>query len=242
MDAVVRKDLGELSDMGAVAALAAVDGLLVVDAGCGNGANSRALAERGATVLGVEPDPVQAEKNRAADPVAGVSFAETGAEALPLADASADGVFFFRSLHHVPRQHMDDALAEAARVLKPGAGFLCVVEPDTAGSHFPVIRPFNDETEVRGLAQAALARTARRLFAAEDAYAFVQHPRYASFEAMVAWFTGQTFNQISRAAIEQADVRETFEAGRGADGDYVFEQPMLLNFFRGARQRDEAER
>ncbi len=242
MDAVLRKELGELSDMGAVEALASVDGLSVVDAGCGNGANSRALAERGATVLGVEPDPIQAEKNRAADPVAGVGFAETGAQALPLEDASADGVFFFRSLHHVPRERMDDALAEAARVLKPGAGFLCVVEPGMTGSHFPVMRPFNDETEVRTLAQAALARTASRLFETEETYAFVQHPRYASFEAMVARFTGQTFNQISREAIEQADIREMFETGRGADGDYVFEQPMLLNFFRAPRQRDEAGR
>lgn len=238
----MRRDLGELSDIGAVEALLSVAGLRVIDVGCGPGASSRELAARGATVLAVEPDPIQAEKNRAAPATQGVTFVEAGAEALPADSGTIDGVFFFRSLHHVPRERMDDALAEAARVLKPGAGFLCVVEPGMTGSHFPVMRPFNDETEVRTLAQAALARTASRLFETEETYAFVQHPRYASFEAMVARFTGQTFNRISREAIEQADVRAMFEAGRGAEGDYVFEQPMLLNFFRGPRQRDEAGR
>ena len=227
-----RQDLGELSDIAAVAALQPVDGLSLVDIGCGPGLVARELCARGATVLAVEPDPIQAAKNREAAPVPGLTFAEGAAQKLPLAAQSVDGVFFFRSLHHVPLAEMDAALTEAARVLKPATGFLCVVEPAMTGTHFPVMRPFNDETIVRTAAQAALARTARRLFASEALYRYTQHPRYETFEAMVARVTGQTFNNIKREDVETAQVRALFAAGRRADGGYVFDQPLLLNLYR----------
>ncbi|MEQ8344992.1 MAG: class I SAM-dependent methyltransferase [Sneathiellaceae bacterium] len=227
-----RSDLGERTDIGAVQALLPLDGLHVVDIGCGPGTLSRALCELGATVLGVEPDPVQADRNRAAAPAPGLSFVEAGAERLPLDSGSMDGAFFFRSLHHVPTALMADALAEAARVLKPGAGFLCIVEPAMTGSHFRVMRPFHDETRVRTAAQAALAGTADGLFREAARYRYLQQPRHASFEAMVARVTGQTFNDIRREAVETDEVRSLFETGRTAEGDYVFDQPMLLDLYR----------
>ena len=116
----MRTDLGELTDLGAVDRLVTVKGLDLIEVGCAGDDMARRLAERGATVLGVEPDPVQAEKNRAQSPTAGVSLVEAGGEALPAEDHSVDGVLFFRSLHHVPAALMDKALAEAARVLKTG--------------------------------------------------------------------------------------------------------------------------
>jgi ubiquinone/menaquinone biosynthesis C-methylase UbiE len=226
-----RKNLGELTDIGALAVLLQLGGLSVVDIGCGPGTVARELCARGATVLGVEPDPIQAEKNRNAAPVAGLTFVEAKAQALPVESQSVDGVFFFRSLHHVPVAEMDAALAEAARVLKRETGFLCVMEPGMTGTHFPVMRPFNDETMVRTQAQAALARTARRLFASEALFRFVQYPRYENFEAMVARVTGQTFINIQRENVETEEVRKLFAAGL-KDGAYVFEQPMLLNLYR----------
>jgi ubiquinone/menaquinone biosynthesis C-methylase UbiE len=51
---------------------------------------------------------------------------------------------------------MDAALAEVVRVLKPERGLLCVAEACVTGSHFAMMRPFHDETLVRGEAQAAL--------------------------------------------------------------------------------------
>jgi SAM-dependent methyltransferase len=229
-----RKHLGERADVDAVAALTSVAGLTVVDVGCGSGKSSRELAALGATVIAVEPDPIQAAKNRAADPTAGVVFQEGRAERLPVASGSADGVFFFRSLHHVPVERMEAAIAEAARALKPETGFLCVVEPGVDGTHFPVMRPFNDETRVREAAQAALGNTARRLFGAFELFSYVQYPRYPDFEALVARVTGQTYNDIRRERVETDEVRALFEAGRTDAGDYRFEQPMLLDFYRGA--------
>ena len=141
-------------------------------------------------------------------------------------------MFFFRSLHHVPVETMEAALAEAARALKAETGFLCVVEPGMDGTHFPVMRPFHDETRVRDAAQAALERSARRMFREFELFRYVQYPRYANFEALVARVMGQTFNDIRRERVETDEVRALFETGRTNRGDYMFEQPMLLDFYR----------
>ena len=225
-------ELGERSDIAAVGAVAMLAGLRIVDVGCGPGDIARVLVASGAKVIAAEPDPIQAAKNNAAPPLENLTFVEAGAERLPIADGSMDGVFFFRSLHHVPVEIMDAALAEAARVLKSETGFLCVVEPGMTGSHFQVMRPFHDETIVRTEAQAALARTASQLFQEEARYRYTMTPRYVDFEAMVTRVTGQTFNDIRRERVETDEVRALFEAGRTAAGDYAFDQPMLLNFYR----------
>ena len=230
-----RKDLGERSDIAAVLALTSVAGLAVIDVGCGNGKSSRELAAMGATVLAIEPDPIQAAKNREAEFAPGLTFVEARAERLPAASGSMDGAFFFRSLHHVPTGAMEAALAEAARVLKPETGFLCVVEPGVDGTHFPVMRPFHDETRVRNAAQTALERSAPILFHERKRFRYVQYPRYADFGALVARVLGQTFNDIQRERVETDEVRALFERGRTEKGDYAFEQPMLLDFLRGPR-------
>lgn len=229
----MRKELGEMDDMGAVGRLLSLDGLSLIDAGCGAGGMASALAEQGASVLGIEPDPAQAEKNRAMPPASNVKLMEAGAEAIPAEDDSVDGVFFFRSLHHVPGALMDKALGEAARVLKPD-GFLYVVEPGMEGNHFKMMRPFHDETEVRTLAQQALERRAKPLFEACDKYVYMQHPRHESFDAMVDLLTGMSFNAITREMMDQPEVRENFEAARTDDG-YVFDQSMLVNLYRRVR-------
>ncbi len=224
------EDLGEATDAQAFDQLLAVAGLALVDVGCGAGVTSRALAERGATVLGVEPDPIQAEKNRAAAPVSGLSFAEAPAQGLPLAAGSADGVFFFRSLHHVPATHMAGALEEALRVLKPQGGFLYVVEPEMTGTNFPLNRAFHDESLVRTQALAALDGAADD-FERRHAYRYHRIIHYADFEAFIARAVGASFNSITRDMVDSPEVRALFEVGRASEG-YDFDQPMILHLYR----------
>jgi len=225
------RDLGLKSDFEAVASLIDFAGLNVLDVGCGPGRVAREMAVAGARVLGLEPDPAQAEKNRAAEPVERLTFVEGRAEYPPGADASYDGALFFRSLHHVPLDAMAAALAAVVRKLKP-SGFLCVIEPGMTGSNFALMKPFHDETEVRIAAQRALDLHAAPRFGSRERYAFRQLPRYADFDAFVQRALGQTFNNHQRERIETAQVRALFEAGRTAAGDFAFEQPMRLDLFR----------
>ena len=230
----MRTDLGDMNAAEAVAHLLDVDGRLLIDVGCGAGAVTRELAKLGASVLGVEPDPVQAEKNRAADLVKNVKLIEAGAEALPAEDNSVDGVMFFHSLHHVPGELMGQALAEAARVLKPD-GFLYIVEPGMDCSHFRMMQPFHDETDVRNLAQQALGRVADDLFEECEKYVYMMHPRHENFDAMADFHTAMSFNAITRDMVDVPEVRKGFEAAATSDG-YVFDQPFLVNLYRTKRR------
>ena len=233
-DAIDRIKLGELNDIEAAEKLVSVNGLEVIEAGCAGGAAARGLAKRGAKVLGVEPDPVQAALNRDHPTTAGVTLLEASAQALPADNESFDGVFMFRSLHHVPETMMDKALTEASRVLRPD-GFLYVAEPAMNGSFFDLMLPFHDESEVRILAQQALDRTAGNLFTETAKYSCFQQPKFDKFAALIDVFVGMSFNRITRDMIDRPQVRENFDAAQTESG-YVFIQPMLINLYRGVRR------
>jgi SAM-dependent methyltransferase len=106
---------------------AAVDWLLppgcqvAVDLGAGTGLLTRALARRVPRVVAVEPDGRMAAVLRARSSDAGLSGIDvlqgTG-EAIPLPDASADGVFASSAWHWMDPER---APLEAARVLRDGA-------------------------------------------------------------------------------------------------------------------------
>lgn len=225
------EDLGESSEMGVIDRFVPVAGLDVADVGCGDGRFARQLAERGARVLGIEPDPIQAEKNRAAEAVPGLTFVEAPGQALPIEDGSLDGVFFSYSLHHVPREHMAGALAEAMRVLRPENGFLCAVEPLLTGGMEAVYRPFHDETEVRTLAYDALRRVVAPRFAEAQELRFREAVRYDDFATFLEQMTGTTYNDLPRERVDTPEVRAAFETGRTDDG-YVFAQHIRINFYR----------
>lgn len=229
-------DLGEKSDLEALDHLVDVAGLRVLDEGCGDGRFSIELAKRGATVIGVEPDPIQARKNRAAEPVPGLTYIECGGEALPMSDASQDAVFFFYSLHHVPLELMATALGEAARVLKP-EGLLYSLEPMMTGSSFELQRQYHDETEVRTAAQKALHGAAGALFTETARYTYSHSNRHQDFEALVGQVTGASFNQITREMIDTPAAHVAFEAGKTAEGDYAFDQPLLVTLLRAPKPR-----
>ena len=228
-EVAMREHLGQRTDIDIVTALVEIEGRSLLELGCASGATARRLVEGGATVVGIEPDPVQAQRNREAEPVPGLTLTEGRAEALPQGDRCVDGVFFFRSLHHVPSDAMHLALEEAGRVVRPG-GFVFVLEPSVEGSHTALMRPFHDEREVRSLAQQALDAAAIHLGERRQ-YASVQERTYGSFEEMSTRFSSMSFNDFSPEMIDVPAVRESFEAARTNEG-YVFEQPILIDVFR----------
>src|ERR1700690_4350645 len=97
-------------------ALGPIDGLELVDVGCGEGQNARGMAGAGARVIGF--DPFIDGTDWVAHDGGSFRLMRARADALPIEDHSADLVLFIFSLHHVPRGELATALTEARRVLK----------------------------------------------------------------------------------------------------------------------------
>ncbi len=133
----------------------------IVELGCGAARLARDLLARwpGSRVTGLEVDERQHARNQAS-PQPGLRFVAGGAQAIPFPDASFDLALMLKSLHHVPLPLLDQALREAARVLRPG-GHLYVSEPVYAGPLNELVRLFNDEGVVRAAAQSALDEALR---------------------------------------------------------------------------------
>jgi SAM-dependent methyltransferase len=208
---------------------------VVVDVGCGDGALVRHLARRGARAIGVELGDEPLARARAHEPVGDERYLAGGAQALPLEDASADVVVFANSLHHVPVDLLDTALAEAARVLRPG-GLLYVQEPLAEGPYFELLRPVDDETEVRAEAHAAIGRAAQHGLRHEREERFeseVVHPDFESFRDRIVLADAE---RAERFAPIEDDLRARFEASgeRTDDGQFHFLHPMRVDVLRRA--------
>ena len=91
----------------------------VLDIGCGDGQISRLIAARGALVVGV--DPTWNQIRVAAERGGGAVFARSGAAELPFADRSFDAAVACLVFEHI--DDVDGAIAEVARVLRPGGRF-----------------------------------------------------------------------------------------------------------------------
>lgn len=105
----------------------------VVDIGCGPGTAARTAARRGARVTGVDPAPTMLRLARAVTRKgAAITWAEGGAEALPVPDGSATVVWALATVHHW--HDVDKGVAEARRVLAPGGRLLAVERQSERGA------------------------------------------------------------------------------------------------------------
>jgi ubiquinone/menaquinone biosynthesis C-methylase UbiE len=153
------------------------EGAVLADIGCGTGISSRLFAERGLSVVGVEPNA----KMRAQAESTGVqrgrtpTYREGTAEATRLPAGCADAVLAAQAFHWF---RSENALAEFHRVLKP-AGWAVLMwnerseaDPFTA-AYGGIIRSFPEAAAVempRGRAREALWRSA--LFEQPERVAF----------------------------------------------------------------------
>ena len=99
----------------------------VLEVGTGEGQVARAvLAAHGGHVVGI--DPIANQIDEAMRRGGGVEFRRAGAESLPFDDASFDAVVCCLVFEHIDA--MDEAIAEVARVLRPGGRFVfCLNHP-----------------------------------------------------------------------------------------------------------------
>ena len=206
----------------------------VLELGCGRAEFTRALAARfpASRITAMEVDAIQHAKNLAAERPGNVAFAAGSADAIPLPAASVDVVLMLKSLHHVPVERMDAALAEIARVLVPG-GFAYFSEPIYAGEFNAIMSLFHDERAVREAAFAALVRavaTGRFELVAERFWqARRRFAGFAEFDERMIGAT-HTTHRLSRAT--HAAVRERFLRHLASDGTATFDQPMRVDVLR----------
>lgn len=197
--------------------LGPLDGLAAVDLGAGSGRVTRLLAAMGAELVGVEPNAEQVAK---AEAEGAARYVVAGAEATGLGAAAFDLAVFSFSLHHVP--DMDDAVAEARRVTRPG-GRVVVIEPTTEDPLYPVMRFVDDEAAVYDAAQAALtaAEAAGELVRA-NSLRFAMKFRVETPDALMADLLdvdgGRRLAEADRAAFDAA-----FAAAlrQDSDGGYI---------------------
>ena len=95
---------------------------VLLDVGCGEGQLARAakLQNPSVRVVGVDPTPRQIEV--AEERGGGVEYRVAPADALPFEDESFDAVLACLVFEHI--DNLEGAIAEVARVLKPGGTFL----------------------------------------------------------------------------------------------------------------------
>lgn len=127
-------------------ALPPIDGRRGLDMGCGEGANTRHLARRGARMEGIDIAPTfirHAREAESTEPL-GISYAVADGTSLPFAAGSFDFVTAFMSLMDMP--DIDGVLAEARRVVRPG-GFLqfSILHPCFSPPHRKVLRDARGE-------------------------------------------------------------------------------------------------
>jgi len=104
---------------------------LAVDLGCGDGLYAHLLAMQGVEVVGLDPEPAAIEQAHQATreqkyPNASPRFEQINPGPLPLPDGSAQSVFMFDVIEHLPNPTA--VLREAARLIAPG-GHLIISTP-----------------------------------------------------------------------------------------------------------------
>ncbi|MBS1302941.1 bifunctional 2-polyprenyl-6-hydroxyphenol methylase/3-demethylubiquinol 3-O-methyltransferase UbiG [Loktanella sp. SALINAS62] len=99
-------------------------GKTVMDLGCAGGFMAEALAQRGATVTGIDPatEAINAARAHARETGLHIGYDVGVGEALPYDDASFDAVVCVDVLEHVA--DLPKVLAEVTRTLRPGGMFL----------------------------------------------------------------------------------------------------------------------
>lgn len=130
----------------------------VIDVGSGFGCNLLSIAPHAASTVGVEIEPLFAQLSLPLARLAGEdppSVHVSPAEHLPLEDHSADAVLCIGALQYMD---IEDALAEMARVLRPG-GRLIIVFGHLTGYLVDVLSSIHLRSAVDVLREARAAAT-----------------------------------------------------------------------------------
>src|SRR3954453_9462476 len=208
-----------MNDFEALIQVVPIEGRTVVDVGCGDGAIVRKLRAAGADALGVDID-VSAAKKRDPDGL----YLQGAAEALPLADQSVDVAILLKNLQHVADPHA--AFPELRRVVKEAC---FIAEPLAEGDFFELLRPVDDETHVRAVAQQAILHA--QGFDREPSFDYELQLPLERFEVFRDMVLSADPERAERFAELEPQLREAFSPG-------LYTIPMRADVLRHRGWRD----
>ncbi len=226
-------DLGAKTNVDVMTSFVSLTGKKIMDIGCGDLSFTKVLVELGAEVVAIDPDPIQAELNRANE-VAGIEFHETGGDRLPAESQSVDGIMFAYSLHHIPEILYSAVFKEVLRVLKP-TGFLYFIEP-TDGRLNDVMKLFHDEDQERLAAKSALRELLVPKFENVSIVRYFSVVHYRGFDEFADHFISRSFNTLySEDDVRAPQVKQAFESLGKSNADlkekaYSFRAVKLAYF------------
>ncbi len=221
------------NELGVISELVPLAGARLLELGCGGAEKTRLIAETTevAEIVAAEVDQIAHQKNLKVTDLPKVVFRSFGAEEIDEPDNSFDVVMMFKSLHHVPLDQLDTALAEVARVLKPG-GLAYISEPVFDGAFNHVMRVFHDEEVVRRAAFDAVNRAVTTgLFTLEREHFFKNQVKFGSWAQYEHGILNVTHTEHHISADQLAEVKRRFAEHESAAG-YVFETPNRVDLLR----------
>jgi ubiquinone/menaquinone biosynthesis C-methylase UbiE len=118
---------------GIVEGLGRVEGLRILDLGCGKGRFARALEELGATVLGMDLSSAMLSE------AAGLDVVRATARRIPFREGAFDAAIAVEVFEHIDPRARSTAIDQAARVLRSG-GRLVIVDKNVAA--LDALRPW----------------------------------------------------------------------------------------------------
>jgi ubiquinone/menaquinone biosynthesis C-methylase UbiE len=213
-----------------LAGLVDLHGATAVDVGAGDGSFARQLATSAAQVTAIEIDEDKVAAGARNAP-AGVEFRLGRAENLPVESAEADLVCFMFSFHHVPAGEQVRALEECARVLRPG-GRLHVVDPLPHGGMTDIVKPLEDETDVRTRSQNRLRELAMPQFRLVEQRDYVLTRTFDSFDQVVERVTSANPARAAKLAIAIDAMKRAFDQHmRPTETGFEIGQPCAMFHF-----------
>jgi len=207
-----------------------LDGKHILELGCGCAEITRDIASAGVDrkITALEVDEIAHEKNLQITDLPNVTFALSGAQAIPLENESVDMAFMFKSLHHVPLNLMEPSMREIRRVLKPG-GLAYISEPIFAGDFNEILRLFHDEQKVREAAFSIIRKVVDEgLFNLVDETFFNSPMKFENFTDFENKVLNVTHTNYALDENVYSLVKQRFEDHAGDHGAY-FLMPIRVD-------------
>jgi SAM-dependent methyltransferase len=216
-----------------------IGSLRVLDLGAGTGKLTALLANLGADVTAVEPDPAMLEELRRGLP--SVRALAGSAERIPLPDASVDAVLCGQSMHWFD---LSAAIPEIARVLVPGGTLAGLWNSDD--DRVPWVAGLQDVAE--GAASPSLSR--RRGEAASfgtsqfgDAFARTERADFPNSQSLTAQTLVELIGTHSMILVMTDEERDrilgnvkAYLTSRPETAVGQFDLPMVTSVVRSVRQ------